>query len=214
MNGPTHMAFGAAAAAVLIGPVAAVTGVGETPAIMMPLAVYLGAVAGLLPDIDEPNAMFCRGSWLPKPLRRTLGPLVWVAMLPFKLVGILIKGLLGHRGGTHSLAMSFIVTLLFAIPVTLLFGRAGDWAILVLWAGYMSHLAADMLNPSGVPFVWPLMSKHKTFHLIPSPLRISTQTPPAVREMGLRYLMWGVAWILLLAFGVPAAIHQLQQLGF
>lgn len=209
MNGPTHMAFGAAAGAVLVGPVAALTGIAETPVLLMPAAVYLSSVAGLLPDIDEPNAMFCRGTWLPRPLRRTLGPLVWLAMLPFKLVGMLVKGLLGHRGGTHSLVMSLIVTLLFALPVTMLFGRAGDWAIFALWVGYISHLAADMLNPSGVPLAWPLLSKHKTFHLLPSALRISTQTPPAMREMALRYLMWALAGALLLAFGVPAALQAL-----
>lgn len=208
------MAFGAAAGAVLVGPVAAVTGVGEAPLLLMPLAVYAGAVAGLLPDIDEPNAMFCRGTWLPRPLRRILGPLVWLAMLPFKMVGYLVKGLLGHRGGTHSLAMSLIVTLLVAFPVTLFFGRAGDWFILAIWVGYMSHLCADMLNPSGVPFLWPLTSKHKTYHLIPKPLRVSTQTPPAARELLLRYIMWGVAGALLLIFGLPQAVNQLQQLAF
>ena len=176
------MTFGMASFAVMAGPVQHIVGAPHVPVWGLPVGLAVGAVAGLLPDIDEPNAMLARGSWVPRsmgPLARFIGAIV---SLPFKIAGIFIKGALGHRGGTHSLAMSILFTTLFAIPITAFLGVDWDWLIWTIWFGFMSHLFADMLNPSGVPFVWPLMSKHKTFHILPKPLRIPTQTPPNIRE--------------------------------
>jgi len=191
MNGPTHMAFGAAFAAVYAGPVTHVlepaVGLPAVPLWGVPICLMVGAVSGLLPDIDEPNAMLGRGSWMP----RSLGPLFkllgMIVSLPFRIAGFFIKGVLGHRGGTHSIAMSILFTLLFAIPITTFLGVSWDWLIWTIWFGFMSHLVADMLNPSGVPLFWPLRSKHKTVHLLPKPLRIPTQTPPNRREMVTRF---------------------------
>lgn len=193
MNGPTHMTFGMASFGVLAGPVAhIVPHVPEVPVWGLPIGIAVGAVSGLLPDIDEPNAMLGRGSWVPRklgPLARFLGMII---SLPFKLTGYFIKGTLGHRGGTHSLAMSIIFTLIFAMPITMFGGVQLDWLIWTVWFGFMSHLVADMLNPSGVPFLWPLRSKHRTMHLLPKPLRIPTQTPPNMREGLTRLIASGV----------------------
>lgn len=189
MNGPTHMTFGMASAAAYAGPIShTFSFVPDVPLWGVPICLFVGSVAGLLPDIDEPNAMLARGSWMPRklgPLAKALGVIV---SLPFKISGYFIKGVLGHRGGTHSLAMSIIFSLIFAIPITLLLGTGADWLIWTIWCGFISHLIADMLNPSGVPLFWPLRSKHKTVHLLPKPLRIPTQTPPNARE-GLTRLM-------------------------
>jgi len=178
--------------AILAGPVSHTLGVPEIPDWGIPIGLCLGSVAGLLPDIDEPNAMLARGSWVPRklgPLARFIGTIV---SLPFKIAGYFIKGTLGHRGGTHSLAMSVLFTLLFAIPVTLFLGFEWDWLIWTLWFGFMSHLFADMFNPSGVPFLWPIKSKNKTYHVLPKKLRIPTQTPPNIREQGCRMAAYGV----------------------
>jgi len=64
----THMAFGAASAAVLVGPVHDMLGGPPLPhpAITVPAALLLGSLAGLAPDLDEPNAALARGSWTPQ----------------------------------------------------------------------------------------------------------------------------------------------------
>lgn len=191
------MTFGMASFAVMAGPVQHTLGEPVVPTWGIPLGLAVGAVAGLLPDIDEPNAMLARGSWVPRslgPLARFIGAVV---SLPFKIAGIFIKGALGHRGGTHSLAMSVMFTLIFAIPITALLGVGWDWLIWTIWFGFMSHLFADMLNPSGVPLAWPVLSKHKTFHVLPKPLRIPTQTPPNIREQFTRLCAYGVIVICL-----------------
>lgn len=199
MNGRTHMTFGALSFAVLAGPVAHTTGVPDIPLIGVAGGLCVGAVSGLLPDIDEPNALLGRGGWMPRklgPLARLLGVIV---SLPFRIAGFFIKGVLGHRGGTHSFAMSVVFTLCFAIPLTLVFGSGADWVIWAIWCGFISHLLADSMNPSGVPWLWPLFSKHKTFHILPKPFRIPTETPPVKREQLVNILV-GAAAVFLLGF--------------
>ena len=93
--------------------------------------VYLGlAVAGsLLPDIDHPK------SWVG---RRT------------RPVSTAIAATLGHRGVTHS-AMAIA-----ALVALLMHGGIRRQAICAVTAGYLSHLAADMLTPQGLPLAWPV----------------------------------------------------------
>lgn len=203
------MAYGMASFAVLAGPVHFVLDAPEIPVWGIPIGLAVGAVAGLLPDIDEPNAMLARGSWVPYrlgPLARFLGVIV---SLPFKIAGYFLKGVLGHRGGTHSLAMSVMFTLLFAIPITALLGFKWDWLIWTIWFGFMSHLFADMHNPSGVPLMWPVMSKYKTFHVLPGALRIPTQTPPNIREQTCRLGAYVVTAVCLGGFYMLPLIWQL-----
>ncbi|WP_369311476.1 metal-dependent hydrolase [Providencia rettgeri] len=94
-----------------------------------------GALLGaLLPDIDHPSS-------LP-------GRLLRIFSLP-------ISKLCGHRGFTHSLLAWLLLMLScyqwippqWSIPTDL---------IQAFLLGYLSHLIADMLTPSGVPFLWPL----------------------------------------------------------
>lgn len=94
-----------------------------------------GALLGaLLPDIDHPSSI--------------PGRLLRILSLP-------ISKLCGHRGFTHSL----IAWLLLSI--TCYQWLAVQWPIpsdllQAFLLGYISHLIADMLTPSGVPFLWPL----------------------------------------------------------
>ncbi len=200
------MAFGAAFAAVALGPGASTLGM-DPPLWGVLAGTYVGAVAGLLPDIDEPNAMLARGSWLP----RRLGPLHFgwlskfvgmILALPFKLVGIIIKGLLGHRGGTHSFAMSIVFTLIAALAITIPMGSSGDFLIWAIWLGFMSHLIADSLNPSGVPWFWPLLSKNVKYRIIPRFLTIPTTNPPQKSELMLRFGMRAITAVIVLWWGV------------
>ncbi len=193
------MAFGALSFAVLAGPVAHLTGTPEITPAEVPIGLAVGCVAGLLPDIDAPGALLSTGGWMPRRMGAALRFLARIVSLPFLIVGFFIKGALGHRGGTHSIALGVVFTLAFAIPVTLLLGTSGDWLIWTIAFGFASHLIADMLNPSGVPLLWPLRSKHRTTHLLPKPVRIPTESPPNLRENGVR-MMVVLATVLLVGF--------------
>ncbi len=93
--------------------------------------LYLGAaVAGaLLPDIDHPQ------SWVGRRSRP---------------ISTAIAATLGHRGVTHS---AFAV---FALVAVLSHAGGGRGLVSALVAGYLSHLAADMLTPRGLRLAWPL----------------------------------------------------------
>ncbi|WP_158782904.1 metal-dependent hydrolase [Pantoea sp. BAV 3049] len=87
----------------------------------------------LLPDIDHPKSTLGqRLKWLSQPIARAFG----------------------HRGFTHSLLAVIGGVVLFQLKIP------SEWVIpadafqgLVL--GYLSHIAADMLTPAGVPLLWP-----------------------------------------------------------
>jgi inner membrane protein len=79
-----------------------------------------------------------------------------------------IRELTGHRGATHWLLAALVV----ALPVAVFLGpRVG----LYLAAGYLSHLALDMLTRSGVPLLGPFNKRR--LHLLPTPLRVKTGGP-------------------------------------
>ncbi|MBF0305482.1 MAG: metal-dependent hydrolase [Alphaproteobacteria bacterium] len=92
-----------------------------------PLMLGAAGLGALLPDIDHPK------SWA----GRKLGPL-----------SMLIAGVFGHRGVTHSLLAVLICLGL------LVWGGLGAMAMPVV-VGYLSHLAGDGLTISGVPLLWP-----------------------------------------------------------
>lgn len=102
----------------------------------------LTLVGALLPDIDHPKSM----------LGQRLAP-----------VSMAIAGVFGHRGMTHS----FLPVLVFVVACLHGFGHLPAWA-LALCAGYLSHLLADWLTPSGVPLCWPLRTRFR------SPLYVTT----------------------------------------
>lgn len=93
--------------------------------------VLLGA---LLPDIDHPSSI--------------LGRLLRIISLP-------ISKLCGHRGFTHSLVAWLILLISCYQWLSSKWDIPHD-LIQAFLLGYMSHLVADMLTPSGVPFLWPL----------------------------------------------------------
>lgn len=93
--------------------------------------VLLGA---LLPDIDHPSSI--------------PGRLLRILSLP-------ISKLCGHRGFTHSLVAWLLLLITCYQWLTVQWPIPND-LLQAFLLGYISHLIADMLTPSGVPFLWPL----------------------------------------------------------
>lgn len=107
------------------------------PLLSAALVVPLVAFAALVPDIDHPSS--------------TLGR---------RLPGIshLIRAVLGHRGGTHSLLAVLIWSVVIGIyGQRVVSGDAAIYhvAVLAMGFGYLTHILADGLTKSGVPLLWP-----------------------------------------------------------
>lgn len=141
MRGYTHAAAGA-----LVGAL-----VGHCTGAPVGEAAALGALAGLLPDIDHP------GSALGSKLRP---------------VSLLIELVAGHRTITHTiwfcLTMALLAGWLSRLAAVLASGLFGSSAlflqhwfwILVVFFGCASHLALDALTVSGIEPLAPFFSLH------------------------------------------------------
>jgi inner membrane protein len=92
-----------------------------------PVALTAAVTGSLLPDLDHPQ------SW---------------AGRKFKIISVPLSAVVGHRGVTHSL---LAVIACFAAVVW--FGMSNVATPIAI--GYLSHLLADGLTPSGVPLLWP-----------------------------------------------------------
>ncbi len=87
----------------------------------------------LLPDIDHPKSLLGqRLKWISGPVARAFG----------------------HRGFTHSLLAVLGALALFQINMPQ-DGLIPADALQGMVVGYLSHIAADMLTPAGVPLLWP-----------------------------------------------------------
>lgn len=128
MQVKTHLIFSA-----LVTAAAAKVGLVE-PTVGVVVAAALGC---LLPDIDHPSSYIGR------------------RILP---VSLLIGGIFGHRGITHSL---LAVGVMSAFLVAASMGKANQ-VIFALALGYLSHLLADWMTNSGVPLMWPRATKYKS----------------------------------------------------
>lgn len=88
----------------------------------------------LLPDIDHPKSFLGqRLKWISKPIARAFG----------------------HRGFTHSLLAVFALLATFYLKVPESWVIPAD-ALQGMVIGYLSHIAADMLTPAGVPCSGPV----------------------------------------------------------
>lgn len=92
-----------------------------------PQALAAAVLGSLLPDIDHPQ------SWAGRKL---------------KVVSVPLSLLVGHRGVTHS-------ALAVAACLAVLVVMGTGWMAAPIAIGYLSHLLADGLTPSGVPLLWP-----------------------------------------------------------
>lgn len=127
----THFLTGAIAGLIIFNP---------TEPKAAALTVGIAGISALLPDMDDPN------SWAGR-------------MIP--VIPRLIKTTIGHRGALHSLMGAVFITALAAFTLRFWHPQAYVYNHLVplFVIGYISHLAADSLNPQGVPWLWPL-EKH------------------------------------------------------
>lgn len=135
MNKTTHLIGGATAA---IG-VMFLTTVPLEPSIIIPYAV--GAIAGsLLPDIDHPKS--------------TVSRKVPILRSTFKVLTSMSDSA-EHRGMAHSIlfAIPWLIAAIFVkIPII-------QSLCLGMFAGYVSHLTLDSLNPAGCPLLFPWKKK-------------------------------------------------------
>jgi len=153
MLGRTHMAVALAATAVII----------KNPA-QLPLSLTVAAASSLLPDIDTPDSM------LRHQLNKYTGILTFPALIAagyflfrykyFSLPSLIlylsyiILAFIGpHRGFTHSLAGFVFFTLILFM--------SNKAIVLPAITGYATHLAADLLTPSGIPLFYPYNKSFK-----------------------------------------------------
>lgn len=130
MQGVTHMAGGAAFAAVYT--LAALPGlsVGQEAAI-----IGIGAFSSLIPDIDHPNSKISH---------------------KLKPVSAIVSLMFSHRGFFHTPILYLVLWAFWEMfcPGTwyLIYGR-------MLFLGITSHLVLDSLNPGGIPVFFPFSKK-------------------------------------------------------
>lgn len=126
MRGTTHIIGGAAAALAIM----TMTGVSEFQTLTA--GAVVGALGGLIPDIDHPNSKITHKT---------------------KFLGTIISTLFKHRGFWHT---PFLYACIWG-GMRLL--GANLWEDL-LFAGIASHLLLDILNPTGIPVFFPFTT-HK-----------------------------------------------------
>lgn len=205
MLGRDHLLMGAASYEAVIGPGSLITGVTPTPEAII-IGGVIAAFAGLIPDVDQPGAMVTRG-WLPGGKSNFLIMLVAkIISLPFRILAPILHGVLGHRGGTHSIAFTLLWTMLTAIPVLILHGPL--WIILAMFMGYfVGHLCMDMITITGIPLLWPITDKHYRVPLFFGYIHTGHQ-----KETVFRFI---VIWPILIASVAIAVllIQQVQQIS-
>jgi hypothetical protein len=150
---------------------------------VVPVAALVSGVAAGLPDVLDSEQAAGRAplgiSWngIKRDARRKRksasdGLLLIPRVILAVVVDIIAKAT-PHRGLTHWLSTWFVLSLLFWAaalwfhwPMALPLGFA---------LGYISHLLADGLTFSGVPFFGPLLND--SLHLAPKPLRFRFDSP-------------------------------------
>ncbi|MGM9986047.1 MAG: metal-dependent hydrolase [Bacillaceae bacterium] len=102
------------------------------------LPIIAGTIIGsLIPDIDEPKSYIGR---------RSLG------------VSHVVNKKYGHRGGTHSLIIWFIL-------MGLLLTVANNKFTIGICIGYLLHIVGDFFSSKGVPLLLPFTNKRFKFFI-------------------------------------------------
>lgn len=131
MKGTTHAPIGAVVAVIT----------GQTLGASITELVYcagIGFLAGLLPDIDQTNSKIQE----------------FIPLGAGKILGYILP----HRGITHSILFSIIITGLVGTVKFL-----PHWAAPCFLAGIISHLILDAMNPKGVRLAYPVSIKTYRF---------------------------------------------------
>jgi membrane-bound metal-dependent hydrolase YbcI (DUF457 family) len=136
MMGRSHATIGATVGAWL----AAAGATAGVPDGLAALAVPVAAYAALLPDLDHPRTTATRS-------------LVPITMA----VSFVLRRFVDHRGATHDPRSGPVAAVALAAPAAWLPAPVGGWAalwwLLVILAGWTSHIWADARTLSGTP--WP-----------------------------------------------------------
>lgn len=160
MRGHTHIAIGAASGAAVAGPLSYWPGWHATLVL-----IVVSAFAALLPDIDHPLSLagrlvprlvwpwVCNGRvyWLDRP-RWTSRARHWGRLRP--------GGVIWHRGEFHSLGAAAAATVGAGCYAQALFPALTLAIAIGVLVGYLSHLAADFVNPTPLMFFFPLSRLH------------------------------------------------------
>ena len=138
------------------------------------LAVVVGIVASLMPDLDGTDSTArtavglgkeqIKREWRKRP--RPVLIVRRVVSIPFNLFARLIP----HRGPTHWILTAVILWGVVAYAATLFNLPPVLWV--AFGAGYMSHLLADALTVAGVPLLGPLSGRSVRF--LPRPIALRT----------------------------------------
>ena len=100
-----------------------------------PMVLALLIVGSLLPDIDHPRSFLARQPYL------------------FKRTSRGVSKFVTHRGSVHSLLAALIATAV--VWVIAMFYNWEPLAVACFFLGFVSHLAADSLNPTGIKWLQP-----------------------------------------------------------
>ncbi len=131
--GKTHSAAGMLFVAAGAPPIGSLLGFDFTPE-QIAIGVGIGAVAGVLPDIDHPQSMITSGAI---PGFNKLGPIAkgigYILSIPPRIIGIPARATMNHRGGTHSFIFLLGWTFL-AAPFYLLCAAAAAFILSLIYA--------------------------------------------------------------------------------
>jgi inner membrane protein len=139
----------------------------EAPPIETAGAALAAFYGSWLPDMDRLGSRVHRRTSLER--RSFVAALVGLVLrLPALAFAVIAR----HRGASHSVAAA-VLAALFAAFVSAPAGGA-VWIVVGggVFAGYVAHLAADALTPSGVP-LWAPLSLQRVW-LLPRAWRIPT----------------------------------------
>lgn len=181
MTGSTHALIGAAVAAPpalsagSLSPSAFLAGgADEAVAGLLPVAAVwaVGMFSALLPDIDHPGSELGRYIHLP----------------------------LDHRGPMHSLFVAGLWVFIAGVTSYVLVPRLTLAAAVVAALGFLSHLAADSINPSPMALFWPVVRE-----------KVRPDWLPAVSQRSLAgKLVESGVWVAILGIAVGKLVSVLS----
>lgn len=99
-------------------------------------------IGSLIPDIDHPNSLIS-------------------TQLGVEKASKVVSKVVGHRGITHSLLASLVSFII--LSVLLLYYHSSLIISVGFLLGYLSHLLADSLNPTGVEWLQPFRRSNLHF---------------------------------------------------
>ncbi|MCA1700675.1 MAG: metal-dependent hydrolase [Actinobacteria bacterium] len=150
MRNATHQAIGVASSFV------ATAAVGGGPS-MCAIAATAALYGSRLPDVDQPGSRIHRRSRLERRhlVVRAIGLIV---RLPMSIIALTVR----HRGATHWLLTSAVITATLTVLAAALSPMLAPPVGLGVGLGYTAHLLADACTPPGAPLLGPFLGGDST----------------------------------------------------